>query len=138
MDAATITAIGSAIAAVIGAVAIVVKIVVTRPRMPVAEELFEQIDELRRELLELAGWAHDARVLAAANGLELPPAPDIVRLEGRRHGEGREGRHGWRASVVAQTGELEAVAVDATAPLYDRRRGPETRPDRRAPRVPPP
>ena len=133
VGAAEITAIGTALAAVIAAIGVIVKIVVTRPRLPVAEEILEQIDELRTELLELAAWAHDARVLAAANGLELPPAPEIVRTMGRRQGEARHASHGWRTSVRAQTGEQPVV--DPTAPIRDRR-GPDTRPDRRAPRVP--
>lgn len=131
MDAATITAVFTGCAAVIGAIGVVVRIVVTRPRLPVAEELLEQIDELRGDLLAVVRWAHRAVVTAASQGVELEPPPDVMRGVGERAGERHNpnaGRGGWRSSVTAQTGE-QPLAMPG--PM-----GPDTVPNRRRPMPP--
>jgi hypothetical protein len=133
VDAATVTAGLTGFAAVIAAIGAVIKIVVSRPRLPVAEELLEQIDELRVDVLELARWAHRAIAQAAAQGVELEEPPAVLRSSGEREGERRHSpaRHGWRSSVEAQTGE--SVIVDIRP---DPSRGPSTIPDRRRPHLP--
>ncbi len=134
--AAEITAAGTAIAAVLGGLAAVVKIVLSRPRLPVAEELLEQLDEMRDDLLALARWAHRARAQAAAEGLDLEEPPEILKSAGRRDGERRHDASdtGWRSSVKAQTGDIPVVEADK--PMQ--REGPSTWPERRRPRLPPP
>lgn len=134
-DAATITAVGTAAAAVGGIIVAVLKVVFTRPRMPVAEELLTQLDEMRDDLLALAKWAHRARAQAAAAGLDLEDPPDILRSAGRRDGERRhdDASHGWRSSVKAQTGETPAVTVQP-----EPADGPQTWPERRRPKLTPP
>lgn len=129
MDAATVTATLTGVAAVIAAIGAVVKIVLSRPRLPVAEELLEQIDELRDDVLALARWAHNARAHAASQGVELDEPPTVLRSSGEREGERRHdpARHGWRSSVVAQTGD----PVHRPGPAH----GPATVPDRRRPRL---
>lgn len=129
MDPATVTATLTGVAAVIAAVGAVVKIVVSRPRLPVAEELLEQIDELRSDVLALARWAHNARALAASEGVDLPEPPTVLMSSGEREGERRHdpARHGWRSSVEAQTGER--VRIEPVG-------GPATTPERRRPRLP--
>jgi hypothetical protein len=134
--AAEITAVGTAAAAIIGGIAAVVKIILSRPRMPVAEELLTQLDEMRDDLLALAKWAHRARAQAAAAGVDLEEPPEVLRSSGRREGErgaDPESR-GWRASRRAQTGEQPAV--ETTRPM--RPDEPATWPERRRPRLPPP
>lgn len=133
VDAATITAVGTAIGVVLAGIAALMKIVVGRPRMPVAEELLEQIDELRDDVLALARWAHRAQAQAAAAGVTLEEPPDVLRSSGHREGERRheEDTHGWRSSVRAQTGPQPAIRPEQV-------RGPDTRPDRRAARPAPP
>lgn len=132
MDAAEVTAWCTGIAAIIAATGAVLKIVVSRPRLPVAEELLEQIDELRADVLALARWAHNAQATAAAEGVDLPDPPDVLRSSGEREGERRHDprRHGWRSSVEAQLGD--PVPVERPVEL----RGPHTVPDRRRPRLP--
>lgn len=134
MDAAVIAAIGTAVAAILAGVAAILKIVRDQPRMPVAEELLEQLDELRADVLALARWAHRARAQAAAAGVELEEPPEVLH-SGERETDPRgapEG-HGWRSSVRAQaTPETAAQGVERMA-----RRGPETRPDRRVRPSPP-
>lgn len=75
MAAAQITAWCTGIAAVIAAIGAVLKIVLTRPRLPVAEEVLERLAEVEEALLSWATWAHQARMVAAAAGIELPPVP---------------------------------------------------------------
>ena len=134
VDAAVVSAVLAGVGGIIVAIGGVIKIVVTRPRLPVAEELLEQIDELRTELLDLAAWAHDVQMVAATAGIELPPAPSALPALGRRSGERRHDRHGWTTSVRAQTGEQPAI----TAPRPASGIGPDTRPERRQrPTVPP-
>jgi hypothetical protein len=134
--AAEITAVGTALAAFLGGVAAVIKIVVSRPQMPVAEELLTQLDEMRDDLLALAKWAHRARAQAAAAGVDLEEPPDVLRSSGRREGErgADPTARGWRSSVKVQTGEQPAV--ETTRPLT--RDDPQTWPERRRPRLPPP
>lgn len=132
LDAAQITALCTGVAAIIAATGAVLKIVFSRPRLPVAEELLEQLDELRADVLALARWAHNAQATAAAEGVELPDPPDVLRSSGEREGERRHDprRHGWRSSVQAQLGD--PVQPDRPVEL----RGPHTVPDRRRPRPP--
>ena len=75
MAAAEITAWWTGITAVIGAIGAVLKIVLTRPRLPVAEEVLERLAEVEEALLAWATWAHQTRMAAAAAGGELPPTP---------------------------------------------------------------
>lgn len=84
MDAATVGALCTGVAAIIAAVGAVVKIVLTRPRLPVAEELLKRMSEIEDELLAWAGWGHTVRMLAAGQGLELPPIPGKLAASGRR------------------------------------------------------
>jgi len=145
LDPAQIGAVCTGIAGIIIAIGGVIKIVTTRPRMPVAEELFEQLDELRDDVLACARWMHRAVAQAAAAGIELEEPPSVLRSAGHREGERRsaENTHGWRASVRAVTGEQPIVtraAVELDAREYGRRRsdrGPDTRPDGRTPPTPP-
>lgn len=130
IDAAEVTAWCTGIAAIIGAIGVVLKIVVTRPRLPVAEELLEQIDELRGDLLALARWAHRAQATAAASGLELDEPPTVMRSIGERRGERQHepGRHGWRSAVTAEYPPEHTPPTELP--------GPHTVPDRRRPRPP--
>lgn len=132
MDPATVGAWCTGIAAIIASIGAVVKIIVSRPRLPVAEELLEQLDELRDDLLALARWAHHARAVAASEGVELPEPPSVLVSAGHREGERRhdDGAHGWRSAVRVQTGEQVAVGPPSA-------NGPTTIPNRRALRPPP-
>lgn len=132
IDAATVTAFGTAAGAVLAGTAALVKIVLGRPRLPVAEELLEQIDELRVDVLNLARWAHRAITQAAAQGVDLEEPPEVLRSSGERHGERRSSPEatGWRSSVRAQTGEQPVTPATAT--------GPSTQPNRRRVRPPTP
>lgn len=85
MDAALVGAWCTGIAGIIGAVGVVLKIVLTRPRLPVAEEVLLRMAELEDVVLRWASWAHDARVAAAAQGFDLPDVDgDLV--PARAHG----------------------------------------------------
>lgn len=75
MDAGLIGAWCSGVAGIIGSVGIVLKIVLTRPRIPVAEEVLERLAEVEEALLNWATWAHAARMAAAAAGITLPSPP---------------------------------------------------------------
>lgn len=75
MDAALVTAWCTGVAGVIAATGVVLKIVLTRPRIPVAEEVLERLAELEEALLSWATWAHGARMAAAAAGIPLPAPP---------------------------------------------------------------
>lgn len=75
MDAALVTSWCTGIAAVLGAIGVVLKIILTRPRIPVAEEVLERLAELEEGLLAWAAWAHGARMAAAAAGITLPATP---------------------------------------------------------------
>lgn len=75
MNAALVTAWCTGTAGVIAAIGVVLKIVLTRPRLPVAEEVLERLAELEEGLLAWATWAHGARMAAAAAGIVLPDPP---------------------------------------------------------------
>lgn len=75
MTASLVTAWCTGLAGVIAAVGVVLKIVLTRPRLPVAEEVLERLAELEEQLLLYATWAHTVRMVAAASGIELPTVP---------------------------------------------------------------
>lgn len=75
MDAALVTAWCTGVAGIIAATGVVLKIVLTRPRIPVAEEVLERLAELEEGLLAWATWAHGARMAAAAAGITLPTTP---------------------------------------------------------------
>lgn len=75
MDASLVTAWCTGVAAVIAAIGAVLKIVLTRPRLPVAEEVLERLGELEEALLAWATWAHQSRMVAAAAGIALPAPP---------------------------------------------------------------
>lgn len=67
------------LAGIIAAIGVVVKIVLTRPRVPVAEEVLLRLAELEDVVLRWASWAHDVRVVAVAQGWELPEVdPQLV------------------------------------------------------------
>jgi hypothetical protein len=126
LDAAQIGAIFTGVAGVIIAIGGVVKVVTTRPRLPVAEELLEQLDELRDDVLALARWAHRAVAQAAAGGVELDPPPEVLKGAGHREGERGSGENtrGWQSSVRAQTGELPIARPETgTQRDYGRRTG---------------
>lgn len=132
MDSATIGAVFSGVAGVIIAIGAVIKIVVGRPRLPVAEEILEQLDEMRDDLLNVARWAHRAVAQAALEGITLEEPPAVLQSAGHRKGERRswDNTHGWRSAVRAQTDE----------PPSPRPRDPRpaTQPERRAVRPPVP
>lgn len=75
MDPAVITAWCTGIAAILAAIGAVLKIVLTRPRIPVAEEVLERLAEVEEALLRWGTWAHSARLAAAAAGITLPDPP---------------------------------------------------------------
>lgn len=75
MDAGLVGAWCTGLAGIIAAVGVVLKIVLTRPRIPVAEEVLERLAEVEESLLAWATWAHLARMAAAAAGVQLPPTP---------------------------------------------------------------
>lgn len=75
MDAALVGAWCTGIAGILASVAVLVKIILTRPRLPVAEEVLERLSELEEQLLKYAAWMHRARMVAAAAGIELPTVP---------------------------------------------------------------
>jgi hypothetical protein len=136
VDAGTIAAVFTGVAGVIAATGAVVKIVLTRPRLPVAEELLEQLDELRADVLALARWAHKARATAAAAGVELSEPPAVLVSSGQREGERQhdDDTHGWLSSVRAQTDpNMRRIRPAERVDM-----GPETQPDRRTPRHAPP
>ena len=91
-----------------GVIALLVKIAMSAPRKRKAADVQDRLESLeaRQEsaeskLLGWAGWAHDARVTAAASGVRLPsipaqllgtddtpaiPSPRTELLEAVRHG----------------------------------------------------
>lgn len=75
MDPALVGAWCTGLAGIIGATGVVLKIVLTRPRIPVAEEVLERLAEVEEALLGWATWAHTVRMTAAAAGMELPAPP---------------------------------------------------------------
>lgn len=76
-DAGVVTAWLTGIAAIITAVGVVLKIVTTRPRLPVAEELMAEMAELRAWVVDVASWGHQVAVAAQLAGFVLPhPFPD--------------------------------------------------------------
>jgi hypothetical protein len=79
MDPATVGAWCTGIASIIGAAAVLVKIVLTRPRLPVAEEILARMTEIEERLLIWAGVWHDAKATAALQGFELPELPERLR-----------------------------------------------------------
>lgn len=83
MDAGLVGAWCTGVAGIIGAVGVVLKIVISRPRIPVAEEVLERLADLEETLLAWATWAHAARMAAAAAGFDLPPPP--LDLAEKRH-----------------------------------------------------
>jgi hypothetical protein len=65
-----------------GVIALLVKVAMSAPRKRKAADVQSRLESLetRQEnaeakLLGWAGWAHDARVTAAANGVRLPKIP---------------------------------------------------------------
>lgn len=75
MDAGLVGAWCTGLAGIIAAVGVVLKIVLTRPRIPVAEEVLERLAELEEALLGWATWAHSVRMVTAAAGVHLPAPP---------------------------------------------------------------
>jgi hypothetical protein len=79
VDAALVGAWCTGLAGIIAAIGVVVKIVLTRPRVPVAEEVLLRLAELEDVVLRWASWAHDVRVHAAAQGWDLPEVdPQLI------------------------------------------------------------
>lgn len=76
MDAALVTAWCTGVGGIIGAITLLVKVVTTRPRLPVAEEILLRVSELEDVVLQTAAYLHRQRVRAAAHGyvMEEPPA----------------------------------------------------------------
>lgn len=63
------------LAGIIGAVGVVLKIILTRPRIPVAEEVLERLAEVEEALLGWATWAHTVRMICVGAGIHLPATP---------------------------------------------------------------
>jgi hypothetical protein len=82
VDAALVGAWCTGISGIIGSIALLVKIVTTRPRLPVAEEVLLRLGELEDVVLLTAGWLHTERTRAAAAGYKLgdPPARLLLLL----------------------------------------------------------
>lgn len=76
MDAALVTAWCTGIGGIIGAITLLVKVITTRPQLPVAEEILLRVGELEDVVLLAASYVHTARVAAAAQGFDLPDPPD--------------------------------------------------------------
>ena len=76
MDAALVTAWCTGIAGIIAAVAALVKIVTTRPRLPVAEEVLLRVGELEDVVLLAASYFHTERVRALAHGYTMADPPE--------------------------------------------------------------
>lgn len=76
MTAALVTAWCTGIGGIIGAVALLAKVLTTRPRIPVAEEVLLRVGELEDVVLAAAAYLHTERTRAAAHGYVLgePPA----------------------------------------------------------------
>jgi len=75
MDAAVVGAWFTGLATLVAAVGVVLKIVLTRPARPVAEEVMDQLHELQDTVLGLFGWAHQVHAAAALQGFDVPPIP---------------------------------------------------------------
>jgi hypothetical protein len=58
-----------------GAAAAVILKAWTSRRSSRTKDLEDRVGELERQLLEWAGWAHNARITAASNGVRLPAIP---------------------------------------------------------------
>lgn len=80
MGAAEITAWCTGIAAIIAALAGLAKILTTRPRIPVAEEVLLRIGELEDVVLLAASYIHTVRVQAAAHGHVIADPPERLLL----------------------------------------------------------
>lgn len=82
MEAALVTAWCTGIGGIIGAITLLVKVITTRPRLPVAEEILLRVGELEDVILQAAAYVHRQRVRAAAQGyvLEEPPAQLLALL----------------------------------------------------------
>ncbi len=106
-------ALCTGIAGIIAAIGVVVKIVLTRPRVPVAEEMLLQLAELRDVVLRWASWAHDVQVVAHSQGWDLPEVdPDLV-----------PGRRDAPVPGRRRTDRLDLPVPPRTEPLKITRRG---------------
>jgi len=101
------------LAGIIAAAGVVLKIWTTRPRVPVAEEVLLRLAELEDVVLRWASWAHDARVMAAAQGWDLPAVdPDLVPVRADRPVPGRRRTDRLDLPVPPRTVPMEEVASD--------------------------
>lgn len=74
-DAAVVTAWCMGIAGIIAAIGGVLKIVLSRPRLPVAEEVLARLKDVEDELLAWGAWGHQVMMAAATAGWDVPPIP---------------------------------------------------------------
>ena len=110
MDAALVGAWCTGIAGIIAAMGVVVKIVLSRPRLPVAEEVLLRLAELEDVVLRWASWAHGVRVVARAQGWDLPDVdPQLVRPVRDEPAPGRRRTDRLDLPVPPRTEPLEAV-----------------------------
>lgn len=80
-DPAVISAWLVGLAGLVGAAAGLVKVVVSRPRLPVAEEVMERLHELEDVVLQMSRWIANTRAAAAMQGFDLPALPlDLTML----------------------------------------------------------
>lgn len=82
MDAALVTAWCTGIGGIIAALTLLVKVITTRPQLPVAEEILLRVGELEDVVLQAASYLHRQRVRAVAQGyvMEDPPAQLLALL----------------------------------------------------------
>lgn len=105
VDAALVGAWCTGISGIIGAVAILVKIITTRPRLPVAEEVLLRVDELEDMVLAAASYIHDERVAAAASGYLMGEPPDrLLAMLGSRDAPPGQRRRTDRITVPPREG----------------------------------
>lgn len=112
MDAALVTAWCAGIAGIISALGVVVKIVTTRPRLPVAEEVLLRLAELEDVVLATAAYVHTERVRAAAHGYVMGEPPErLLTLLGDPDAPPGQRRRtdALQLPVPPRTGELRAV-----------------------------
>jgi len=76
MDAALVTAWCTGVGGIIGAFTLLVKVITTRPRLPVAEEVLLRLGELEDVVLLTASYVHTERTRAAAHGYTMADPPE--------------------------------------------------------------
>lgn len=111
MDAALVGAWCTGIAGIIAAIGAVVKIVLSRPRVPVAEEVLLRLAELEDVVLRWASWGHDVQVFAATQGWDLPSIdPELIPHRASGPVPGRRRTDRLDIPVPPRTSDLERVS----------------------------